>query len=241
MRAPARRHGRADALRDAATKLAHPDAAEHVARRVLEALPVEVGGAREARVRRARRRPRRGGPGRPRSSCAACSAATGRRSRVRSRASRTSRRRDSVARRALTRAPARRGGLESRGRRARARARSSRGSRRSTGVAARRSRSSPSIPPVRSAAGRCSATACAWASWRAIPACSSARWRRAAAWAALAVHTAQVCDVARRRRLRRACSIETVGVGQSELEIAQTADSTAGRARARVGRLGVRR
>jgi processive 1,2-diacylglycerol beta-glucosyltransferase len=30
-------------MRDAATKLAHPDAAEHVARRVLEALPAEVG------------------------------------------------------------------------------------------------------------------------------------------------------------------------------------------------------
>jgi LAO/AO transport system kinase len=42
----------------------------------------------------------------------------------------------------------------------------------------------------------------------------------------LAVHTAQVCDVLDAARFTRIL-IETVGVGQSELEVAQTADSTA--------------
>ena len=42
----------------------------------------------------------------------------------------------------------------------------------------------------------------------------------------LAVHTAQVCDVLDAAGFRRIL-IETVGVGQSELEVAQTADSTA--------------
>jgi len=42
----------------------------------------------------------------------------------------------------------------------------------------------------------------------------------------LAVHTAQVCDVLDAARFSRIL-IETVGVGQSELEVAQTADSTA--------------
>jgi len=42
----------------------------------------------------------------------------------------------------------------------------------------------------------------------------------------LAVHTAQVCDVLDAAGFERIL-IETVGVGQSELEVAQTADSTA--------------
>jgi len=42
----------------------------------------------------------------------------------------------------------------------------------------------------------------------------------------LAVHTAQVCDVLDAAGFSRVL-IETVGVGQSELEVAQTADSTA--------------
>ena len=42
----------------------------------------------------------------------------------------------------------------------------------------------------------------------------------------LAVHTAQVCDVLDAAGFQRIL-IETVGVGQSELEVAQTADSTA--------------
>jgi len=42
----------------------------------------------------------------------------------------------------------------------------------------------------------------------------------------LAVHTAQVCDVLDAAHFSRIL-IETVGVGQSELEVAQTADSTA--------------
>lgn len=42
----------------------------------------------------------------------------------------------------------------------------------------------------------------------------------------LAVHTAQVCDVLDAAGFRRIL-IETVGVGQSELEVAQTADTTA--------------
>jgi LAO/AO transport system kinase len=42
----------------------------------------------------------------------------------------------------------------------------------------------------------------------------------------LAVHTAQVCDVLDAAGFTRVL-IETVGVGQSELEVAQTADSTA--------------
>src|SRR4029077_12728201 len=42
----------------------------------------------------------------------------------------------------------------------------------------------------------------------------------------LAVHTAQVCDVLDAAGFSRIL-IETVGVGQSELEVAQTADSTA--------------
>jgi len=42
----------------------------------------------------------------------------------------------------------------------------------------------------------------------------------------LAVHTAQVCDVLDAAAFSRIL-IETVGVGQSELEVAQTADSTA--------------
>ena len=42
----------------------------------------------------------------------------------------------------------------------------------------------------------------------------------------LAVHTAQVCDVLDAAGYQRIL-IETVGVGQSELEVAQTADSTA--------------
>ena len=42
----------------------------------------------------------------------------------------------------------------------------------------------------------------------------------------LAVHTAQVCDVVDAAGFTRVL-VETVGVGQSELEVAQTADSTA--------------
>ena len=42
----------------------------------------------------------------------------------------------------------------------------------------------------------------------------------------LAVHTAQVCDVLDAARFDRIL-LETVGVGQSELEVAQTADTTA--------------
>ncbi len=42
----------------------------------------------------------------------------------------------------------------------------------------------------------------------------------------LAVHTAQVCDVLDAAGFQRIL-VETVGVGQSELEVAQTADSTA--------------
>ena len=42
----------------------------------------------------------------------------------------------------------------------------------------------------------------------------------------LAVHTAQVCDVLDAAGFRRIL-IETVGVGQSELEVAETADTTA--------------
>jgi LAO/AO transport system kinase len=75
-------------------------------------------------------------------------------------------------------------------------------------------------------AARCWAIACACTSSRATTACSSAAWRRAAAWAALPCTPRRRCDVLDAAGFDRIL-IETVGVGQSELEVAQTADSTA--------------
>ena len=78
---------------------------------------------------------------------------------------------------------------------------------------------------ARSPAARSSATGCACNATPPIPTCSSARWRRAATSAGWRA----------RRRRRCACSpppgygwivVETVGVGQVEVEIAGAADTT---------------
>ena len=89
-----------------------------------------------------------------------------------------------------------------------------------------RRRSWRSIPPARSAAARCSAIACAWASSAGDDGVFIRSMATRGSLGGLAVHTAQVCDVLDAAGFTRVL-IETVGVGQSELEVAETADSTA--------------
>jgi LAO/AO transport system kinase len=110
------------------------------------------------------------------------------------------------------------------GRRGRARARSPCSWSRPIARAGSRSASSRWIPRRPSRAGRCSATGSAWRRSRSILACSSARWPRAGRSAAWRGHARRgdVLDAFGFDRIL----IETVGVGQSELDIARTADTS---------------
>ena len=135
-----------------------------------------------------------------------------------------------------SRASAARAASASPGRRAPARARSPRARARLSRRRAHASASSPSIRRRRSPAARCSAIASAWRPSRSIPACSSARWRRAARSAGSPRRRAKSRDVLDAFGIDRIL-IETVGVGQSELDVARTADTSARGARARIGRL----
>ena len=95
--------------------------------------------------------------------------------------------------------------------------------RRDRGVRARRSASSPSIRPARSPAARSSAIACGCRRMPPTRTCSSAAWRRAgtsAAWRARPA-TRRWCSTPPARTL---VIIETVGVGQDEVDIVRTAD-----------------
>ena len=81
----------------------------------------------------------------------------------------------------------------------------------------------PSIRPVHSQAGRCWATGFACSRTRATQACSFAAWRRAGHLGGLARATgdaALVLDAAGKDVI----IIETVGVGQDEVDIIRTAD-----------------
>ena len=156
--------------------------------------------------------------------------------------SRLDRRRVAAARRARPRAssrtPAAPISSASPARPAPARARSSIGSiARARAARHRPSASSPSIRPARSPAARSSAIASACRRTRPTPACSSAAWRRAATSAASRARPAMprcVLDAAG----KDVVLIETVGVGQDEVDIVRTADVSIVDARARRRRRG---
>ncbi len=94
-----------------------------------------------------------------------------------------------------------------------------------SGPPAGRSRWWPWTPRRRSPAGRCSVTGCACSRTPAMATCSSARWPRAATpagWRLTTTAAAAVLDAAGFDLVL----IETVGTGQSEVEVAAAADTT---------------
>ena len=94
---------------------------------------------------------------------------------------------------------------------------------------------SPSIPPAPTPAARSWATASACSSITPIRECSSAPWRRADGWAGWRAPTTEMTMLLDAAGFD-VVMVETVGVGQDEVEIARLADVTAGGAGAGHGR-----
>ena len=98
------------------------------------------------------------------------------------------------------------------------------------------SASSPSTPRRRSPAARCSAIASAWRASRSIPGVFIRSLATRGSLGGLSSATRAVADVLDAFGFDRIL-IETVGVGQSELDIARAADTTVVDPRSGIGRL----